>query len=545
MAKNINFDIHSNMHMENLLDKEALLKKLNISEEEISKLGKVEKIYNKYYNNDVEPSLYLNIVTYDPTTVIKNDSNKKVEPIYHAYKKNVKVKASEYFKDKKQHNINNDIVVDNDGYIEKTVVSYLMLESGIKKLGEYSRWLVTNVMRKNILEEDLEDAKESLTVFHRFKDNIKKDNYELSDINRYNCLSYRGISDNENPILDVILKYEKPKDFSDENVLITNRYYITEKGADVFFENDEWLCVIPKTPEASAFYANNTKWCTRHPNQFERYNKNGHLYIFIDKTKLNNKDSMRRLQFQFESSSYMDINDSSITHSKYKDVTEWFDKYDWVFFQKEKHLIKIKLKKNLINLKDNELDKFILSILENVKDYDEKLKILNYLSKTFVKNIHSDINKIDLLKKWFPEQNEYLDLKYVQTDKYNVSDLENYFNRISNLKKEERDEILSLVFKKAICDYNIVIPYFRKEGIKYVLLNVINSLKYFSKDVINNYIEDMKKHMEHDDIIYTINKLVDIFDNDDNDYAYNKVLDSFTEKINDILITTEESLKIL
>ncbi|HWY33220.1 MAG TPA: hypothetical protein VNX68_01160, partial [Nitrosopumilaceae archaeon] len=64
--------------------------------------------------------------------------------------------------------------------------------------------------------------------------------------------------------------------------------------------------------EASKFYACTSQWCTRFPENYEHYTKDGPLYVIIDKLKLNQDDATRRYQFHFESNQFMNMNDSPI-----------------------------------------------------------------------------------------------------------------------------------------------------------------------------------------------------------------------------------------
>ena len=104
----------------------------------------------------------------------------------------------------------------------------------------------------------------------------------------------------------------------DESYLLTDRFFINNGQAELFFENRRWMVVVPKSYESSKFYACTSQWCTRFPDNYEHYTKDGPLYIIIDKLKLNQDDATRRYQFHFESNQFMNMNDSQI------DVGEFF-----------------------------------------------------------------------------------------------------------------------------------------------------------------------------------------------------------------------------
>jgi hypothetical protein len=531
---------------------EMLKKNLKLDDEGLSKLGRVEKAYNKY-NSDIKPDLYLKIVLNDPSTIVKKPVDGKTAKLeFYPYTTVVKYKPTkeELEKDEKLEKL-----LDKDGNLEKEEVRYLMVESTVKKLGEYSRWLVTHTKNGNILEEDLEDAKELLESFHRFKNNIKETDFEAADINNYNCLNVTGNRGfEEKPLIDVVYRYRKPGASDDENLLISNRYYINTKEAELFFEDDEWLVVIPRTPEASAFYANKTEWCTRREGQFHSYSRRGDLYIFIDKNKLNqHSDVMRRLQFHFEDNHFMDIRDYSITGKNgINEVTDWFDKYDWRFVKKDRELIQIKIKRNLKSMGDEELTEFIKEKTQNI-DPTLRLKILNYLLQQFVENNDGYRNnngedKILLLKDCFPEQREYLELKFVDTKDYGTEELEQHFERISNLEKVEKEELLERAITKVIADFRVLYPHYRKQGKKYIIQNVVKSVKYFESDVADQYIQDMKDVLDEKETAKIIMEIIDCFEDADikdvNKSCY-KILDSFPEALRFICSSPEEELKNL
>ena len=210
--------------------------------------SKVFKIYQKYYENSLSLENFVEIISSDPTTPLKND------------------------------------IPD--------------------KLGQYSKWLLSIYKKGNLKIEDCYKAKKYLKQFHDLKrTNILHPNQR--DIGKLNSLP---------EIYKIVVKFSgtgKPQ--QDENYLINDRFLIKTEKAKLFFENAQWLVVIPSTFEASKFYGNNSQWCTQYPNMYENYTNDGPLYIFIDKAKLNHHwEPNRRLQFHFESSQFMNINDSGI-----------------------------------------------------------------------------------------------------------------------------------------------------------------------------------------------------------------------------------------
>jgi hypothetical protein len=172
-----------------------------------------------------------------------------------------------------------------------------------KKMGTYSKWLLKLFQDGKLLLEDLYKATEYLTMFDKLKAQKVVTGAE-ADINRYSSLPD-------------LFKYIKliggtGEASEDESYLLNDRYFINSGEAVVFHEDERYLIVIPRTFNASQFYAHGTEWCTKYPKMFKGYSERGDLYIIIDKRKLNTDDVLRRMQFHFQSDQYMDILDTNL-----------------------------------------------------------------------------------------------------------------------------------------------------------------------------------------------------------------------------------------
>lgn len=159
------------------------------------------------------------------------------------------------------------------------------------QMGKYSKWLLNLFKRKQLRMEDLYKAEEYLETFDKYKNKI-----EIKDINKFKTL----------PQL-----YDVVKDYIDSDEATSKKDEIRriKKDAEKVYEDNEWLVVIPKTKEAACYYGKNTQWCTAadNNNQFDYYNRDGKIYININKT------TNEKFQFHFESQQFMDENDSPIT----------------------------------------------------------------------------------------------------------------------------------------------------------------------------------------------------------------------------------------
>lgn len=174
----------------------------------------------------------------------------------------------------------------------------------IEKIGDYSKWLL-NLHKNNKLKDNGEDdykAKEYLDFFHKIKSKL-----EPNDKNIFKYKSLPELFDTIKPFL------EKPEEELQSKSQIEKK--IKENETEKFYEDSEWLVVIPKTERASCIWGKNTQWCTaatKAENRFNNYNNRGPLYIFIDKQ--NNK----KYQLHFETTSLNDESDSPV------DIIEFF-----------------------------------------------------------------------------------------------------------------------------------------------------------------------------------------------------------------------------
>jgi hypothetical protein len=325
--------------------------------------AKIEDIYSKYYS-DIEQEIFNQVISADPTTVVKDNNT---------------------------------------------------------KMGMYSKWLLQLYKSKNLLIEDLYKATNYLSKYHDLKRTNKLSGKD-ADIN-----SYKSLPD----LLDIIMSIGGTGSVAeDESYLLTDRYYINSGEAELFYENGKYLIVIPKTLEASQFYAYNSKasdkkseWCTYYPDRFKSYTEQGFLYIIIDKDLINTNDTNRRLQFHFETKSFMDIRDSDLplpTRLEFVDIfskkrSDSFKlKYDFIgVFRDGRARVYVNFKWGFVDLDGNEV---IPLKYANVGDfYDGRAKVIlndkwgfvdtdgneiTPLKYDYVSNFFSGRATVELNKKW-------------------------------------------------------------------------------------------------------------------------------------------------
>jgi hypothetical protein len=196
-----------------------------------------------------------------------------------------------------------DIESDIFNQLISTDPTSIVKNGEVVKMGNYSKWLLSLYKTDSLKLEDLYKATEYLTTF----DGLKR--RKLLSGQQADILSFKTLPDLFKVISEV---GGTGKPTEDENYLINDQYFVNNGQAEVYFEDTNYLIVIPRTLEASQFYGKDTEWCTLYPNMFKKYSDQGNLYIIIDKRKLNKRDRKRKLQFHFESKQFMNMDDSDL-----------------------------------------------------------------------------------------------------------------------------------------------------------------------------------------------------------------------------------------
>lgn len=185
----------------------------------------------------------------------------------------------------------NDIPQDIFYNIIKTDPTYD--EQRSQKMGKYGKWLLNQYRQGNLDMNNLPKVRNTIDFFNRYNRQL-----EVKDINQYKNIDQ---------------VYDNVKNFMEDPSQATSKSdaarKVKEMGAEKVYEDNDWLIIVPKTREAAIYYGKGTKWCTASThgyNYFEHYNKEGRLYINI------NKNTGDKYQFHFESNSFMDAEDKPI-----------------------------------------------------------------------------------------------------------------------------------------------------------------------------------------------------------------------------------------
>ncbi len=142
-----------------------------------------------------------------------------------------------------------------------------------------------------------------------------------------------------------------------------------KNNVQVLYSGKEGKLIVPLTQETSCKYGKGTKWCTAaeiYKNQFESYNKDDRLYIWIQ------KPGKRKYQFYFPSAEFKDALNNEITNELFS------------YFRNENPITK-----ELFHIKELEMiDRFTQGeIDEGFVDY---LKNLNFQWPELFEKIQND-----------------------------------------------------------------------------------------------------------------------------------------------------------
>lgn len=182
---------------------------------------------------------------------------------------------------------------------------------------KYMTWLVGKYAGKKEGIKRLEDipsrAFDLLDTYDRLS-RKKKLKPEHNNINQIKSLS---------DLWEILQTYKEEDTTSQqEKVDEIEQEMYDEDDAELIHDDKEYKVIIAKTHKASCYFGKNTQWCTTSSSSsgaHDQHSEQGPLYIILEKS------TNTRWQFHFESSQFMDENDSSI------DLQMFFDEHPVIF----------------------------------------------------------------------------------------------------------------------------------------------------------------------------------------------------------------------
>lgn len=168
--------------------------------------------------------------------------------------------------------------------------------------------------------EDLETIAKNLKIFNSKTSKIAADGHPTQLFNQQTKeLIYKKPQD----LYNVVSNYIETDDVGERQLLKKGAYLASKGEADKIYEDENFVVYNPKTYEASKELACFSNWCTRFPDMYKNYSKQGPLYIIYDKFKLgenlfnkqlegDEKDDNRMIQFHLPSKQFKNIKDREV-----------------------------------------------------------------------------------------------------------------------------------------------------------------------------------------------------------------------------------------
>ncbi len=175
--------------------------------------------------------------------------------------------------------------------------------------GKNLPWIARLYNAKQFRLHDQEQILNLIRDFIRYKPRL-----QIKDLNSYSTLDqlYTAIEPLQDDDPDLLLtKGDKERMISSEELNIDRRPF---EATRQFYSPGKFAIIIPKTLESSQFYAKDTKWCTRFPENFKSYSSQGPLYIIM----ANIGGKLARYQFHPETDEWKTSNNSDISD---RDIT--------------------------------------------------------------------------------------------------------------------------------------------------------------------------------------------------------------------------------
>lgn len=158
---------------------------------------------------------------------------------------------------------------------------------------KYTQWLARQFMTSPMLK--LEDLTSTIADYLAKFDKLNRKRQiesPFNDINRYK---------NVHAFMDKMDEYDDPVDDNNRG------------KARTVFDGDTVKVVVPEDEAAACAYGRQTRWCTaavHGTNYFERYNRQGPLYILLPKSP---KYQGEKYQLHFPSSQFMNEDDDEVS----------------------------------------------------------------------------------------------------------------------------------------------------------------------------------------------------------------------------------------
>jgi hypothetical protein len=317
-----------------------------------------------------------------------------------------------------------DIPFDTFKLISSSDPGTTMNGEQLKKIGKYTKLLLTMFKRKNLKLEDLPKAKEYLSYVYKHAVPLDANKIKtLGDL--YQVVKGYYVKDTKN-LTDVLQS-------------------IDESEYKKVFQSENWAIFVPLTEKAACYLGVNTEWCTTwgplslnpdykdRTNRFDYHNRTDKLYIIINNANLNDK-----YQFHFPTKQFMDREDKRIDSGKFLEKHTDIRNFFFPSFLKDD------LSQDEISLEIGRLS--VLSPSDSTKLIEKvssKLAEVNPLIRAIIDRDEEEVNKLIT----DPEMKGVIDFNGINIsfyfDKLNgdLSDVENVISYYESDKQYSYDRI--------------------------------------------------------------------------------------------------------
>lgn len=317
-----------------------------------------------------------------------------------------------------------DIPFDTFKLISSSDPGTTMNGEQLKKIGKYTKLLLTMFKRKNLKLEDLPKAKEYLSYVYKHAVPLDVNKIKtLADL--YQVVKGYYVKDTKN-LTDVLQS-------------------IDESEYKKVFQSENWAIFVPLTEKAACYLGVNTEWCTTwgplslnpdykdRTNRFDYHNRTDKLYIIINNANLNDK-----YQFHFPTKQFMDREDKRIDSGKFLEKHTDIRNFFFPSFLKDD------LSQDEISLEIGRLS--VLSPSDSTKLIEKvssKLAEVNPLIRAIIDRDEEEVNKLIT----DPEMKGVIDFNGINIsfyfDKLNgdLSDVENVISYYESDKQYSYDRI--------------------------------------------------------------------------------------------------------
>jgi len=383
-----------------------------------------------------------------------------------------------------------------DGKLDREIFDQALeldpTSNGNYKVGNYVDWLLKNKDSLDIIDSD--KFSKMLSIFDKQKTKLDPDN---RDINKMDIPKFISVMNKAEK--DGILLSKKDKERA--------RKKLAEENSEVVYNDDKHIVVVPKTMQASQYYAAGCAWCTGHQDDNVCYFDNdmyvnGDIYIIYDK-KTRNKWQLFWEQGK-DVGEYKDCKNIEFEpREEFKDT----DLLNWINEQgfPEEHGDTYAAEEDQHENYEQALDDFMESIeLPRILRTDQFFEFFGDNTNHSAQNYHPDISNIGFVKY---DRGTLIDLFQFMKDikapaeawqsvfpeffSNDITKLEHFFNETANV--EYYTDMLNTLIPELLeyVDSNVINAIY---DIGFRLQDIITMLLNYNNDDVENFLTGGELH---------------------------------------------------